>query len=193
MKYRADTIYHVFNQGNNKQRVFFSHANYIFFTAKVVRFLLPYADILAYCLMPNHFHFLIRVNSSGLEQFQPLSNSPINMQRFNSQLAILLRSYTSAINKQENRSGSIFRQHTKSKIVKSSQQFLDPESNAVIDIPEYANYFETCLHYIHNNPVRTGLVNKPSEWKYSSCSSFLHAHKNTFCKISLAKQLCTVT
>lgn len=194
MTYRADTIYHVFNQGNNKQRIFFSNANYDFFKAKLVTFVLPAADILAYCLMPNHFHLLIRINSFGLEWIPSSSTAEfgaaVKMQRFSYQVAILLRSYTNAINKQENRSGSLFRQHTKSKIVKSSQRFHDPETNAIIDIPEYASYFETCINYIHLNPVRSSLVTKPSNWLHSSCLSFNKGKQDKLCNTDLSRQLC---
>jgi putative transposase len=184
----------VFNQGNNKQQIFFTGANYAFFKAKLARFLLPTADILAYCLMPNHFHLLIKLNSFGLEWIPSPSvtdcRSAVKMQRFSFQISILLRSYTNAINKQEERTGSLFRQHTKSKIVKSSQRFYDPETNIIIDIPEYANYYKTCINYIHFNPVRCGLVSRPSKWLHSSYGSFNKSNQDMLCNTALARQLC---
>jgi putative transposase len=190
--YRADTIYHIYNQGNNRQQIFFSSSNYEYFKTKLARYIKPTADILAYCLMPNHFHLLLRINSYGLERISSSAdqNNAVNMQRFSFQLAILLRSYTSAINKQENRSGSLFRQHTKSKVVKSSSKFFDPENNALIDIPEYANYYKTCINYIHSNPVRSGLISRPSEWIYSSYLSYHNQNRDRLCNTDLSRQLC---
>ena len=54
-------IYHIYNQGNNRQKIFFNRENYLYFLKKVKQHILPYADILAWCLMPNHFHLLVAV------------------------------------------------------------------------------------------------------------------------------------
>ena len=62
MQFQDGHIYHVFNQGNNHQKVFFNRENYLFFLQKIRTHILPHADILAWCLMPNHFHLEIYVN-----------------------------------------------------------------------------------------------------------------------------------
>ncbi|MDA3905864.1 MAG: hypothetical protein PF484_07300, partial [Bacteroidales bacterium] len=62
MQFDEGYIYHIYNQGNNRQRIFLNRENYLFFLKKVKNYVLPYADILAWCLMPNHFHFLVLVN-----------------------------------------------------------------------------------------------------------------------------------
>jgi REP element-mobilizing transposase RayT len=54
-------FYHVYNRGNNKQPIFFERRNYIHFLSLFKKYLSGYADVYAYCLMPNHFHFLIKV------------------------------------------------------------------------------------------------------------------------------------
>ncbi|MDD4236020.1 MAG: hypothetical protein PHF99_08405, partial [Bacteroidales bacterium] len=54
-------IYHIYNQGNNRRRIFLIRENYLFFLKKIETYILPYADILAYCLMPNHFHLMVYV------------------------------------------------------------------------------------------------------------------------------------
>ena len=59
MKFEPHTIYHIFNQGNNRQPIFFQERNYYFFLEKMKTHLLPYGDIIAYCLMPNHFPLAI--------------------------------------------------------------------------------------------------------------------------------------
>ena len=66
MHFEEGYIYHIYNQGNNKQRLFFNRDNYLFFLRKIKVHLLPYVDILAWCLMPNHFHLMVLVNSAEL-------------------------------------------------------------------------------------------------------------------------------
>jgi putative transposase len=62
MDFIENNIYHVYNQGNNQQRIFFNYDNQILFLDKIRKHILPYADVLAWCLMPNHFHIMIYVN-----------------------------------------------------------------------------------------------------------------------------------
>lgn len=62
MHFNAGEIYHVYNRGNNRQTIFFNDKNYLYFLGKVKKYLYPNCDILAWCLMPNHFHFLIHAN-----------------------------------------------------------------------------------------------------------------------------------
>lgn len=64
MKFESGHVYHVFNQGNNKQNIFLSDNEYQTFLNYTVKFVLPYSDMLAYSLMPNHFHFELCANRS---------------------------------------------------------------------------------------------------------------------------------
>lgn len=73
--YTPDTYYHVYNRGLNKDFLFRDHQDYSFFLKLLRRYLDPsyrpslnetirpsYAtdiDLIAYCLMPNHFHLLL--------------------------------------------------------------------------------------------------------------------------------------
>ena len=59
MKLEENVFYHCFNQGNNKEKIFFKNKNYNYFLNKVKKYWLSHLDIIAYCLMPNHFHFLV--------------------------------------------------------------------------------------------------------------------------------------
>ena len=67
MHFEKDLIYHIYNQGNNKQKIFFNRENYLFFLGKINTYIQPYADILAWCLMPNHFHLMVLVNEVEIE------------------------------------------------------------------------------------------------------------------------------
>lgn len=124
-------------------------------------------DILAYCLMPNHFHLLIYIplNSPGLNLI-PNQNQQVLVRK----LGTILSSYSQAINKQEGKSGSLFQQKTKSKILDSD------------------NYSTTCFHYIHQNPLRANLVMKMEDWPYSSFQDYLEG-ESTICNIAIAREL----
>lgn len=124
MKFQAGQVYHVFNQGNNHAQIFFEEENYLFFLRKIRKYILPCADILCYCLMPNHFHFLIMPNIHASEpgtalkpgsKYSSSSNKSIYQEKQSQYLGILLSSYTKAINRRYQRSGSLFREKTKVK------------------------------------------------------------------------------
>ncbi len=53
--------YHIFNRGINRDDIFFQPKNYDYFFSLMKRFLIGYVEIHAYCLLPNHFHFVVQV------------------------------------------------------------------------------------------------------------------------------------
>ena len=61
MNFYPDQLFHIYNQGNNRRQIFFSDGNYEFFLWKMRAYLLPFGDLVAWCLMPNHFHWLFAV------------------------------------------------------------------------------------------------------------------------------------
>ncbi|MFV0589919.1 MAG: transposase [Draconibacterium sp.] len=58
---QAGSYYHLFNRGINHQNIFFQERNYHYFLQLLNKNLLEFIDVLAYCLLPNHFHLIIRV------------------------------------------------------------------------------------------------------------------------------------
>ena len=115
MKFEVNSIYHVFNRGNNSQRIFFKKRNYLFFLSKINTYITPFADILAWCLMPNHFHLMIYTKRISIDIAEAKGSDCqyTKSRRINDSISILLRSYTRAINKQETRTGSLFQNRTK--------------------------------------------------------------------------------
>jgi len=70
MHFEKDRLYHLYNQGNNRQKLFFKRDNYLFFQQKIKTHILPFADVVAWCLMPNHFHLLLKqTKNAGIENF----------------------------------------------------------------------------------------------------------------------------
>jgi len=168
MEFLQNELYHIYNRGNNRQRIFFNADNYIYFLNKVRKFIAPCCEILGYGLMPNHFHFLIyalektlKTKIVGVQKRNVLSDGIRN----------LLQTYTKGINRQNSSTGSLFQQNTKAKIISSLDHGV------------------TCLHYIHQNPVKAGLVQKIEDWQYSSFSDFVGKRNGTLCNKKLAFDL----
>jgi len=188
--YQAGEIYHIFNQGNNREKIFFKEENYLFFLKKVRVNLLPYTDVLAYCLMPNHFHLLVSLKKSAIQKsiiLKPNSDGEnVYQQNISNSIAILLRSYTRAINKQENRTGSLFRKNTKIKNTFQEGFLTEKQGNS---LSKNDNYVKICFDYIHNNPTKARLVNKKEDWIYSSYRDYYGFRNGTLCNKDLAREL----
>lgn len=180
MQFEEGYIYHIYNQGNNKQKIFFNRENYLFFLKKIKTYITPYADIFAWCLMPNHFHLMVKV--SYLTIGVALSDTDGRMRTINESIGIMLRSYTNAINKQQNRTGKLFREKTKAECVNCpkgiSPSFYNTETGTQIHINDpQKQYPQVCFNYIHYNPVKAGLVKNPIDWEYSSYVDY-HGNRN---------------
>lgn len=95
--------YHVYNRGCNREPIFANDGNYLFLLQRAKRFLADYSlSVIAYCLMPNHYHFLLRPGKDdALSRF---------IQR-------LFNSYTQAFNIQQGRRGTLFEGRAKSILV----------------------------------------------------------------------------
>jgi len=189
-------IFHIYNQGNNRQKIFFRRENYYFFMCKIKTFILPYADILAWCLMPNHFHLMVLVNKIKVvpaESERVTRSHPLTPRTLNDSVAIMLRSYTRAINKQENRTGALFRERTKSECVNCPEGIapsfftVDGVTEINIELPE-RQYPQVCFNYIHKNPVKAGLVKKPENWEFSSAAAYAGLKDDELINKEIAKK-----
>ena len=192
MELIKDNVYHIYNQGNNRQKIFYNRDNYLFFLQKMNDYLLPYCDVLAWCLMPNHFHWMVYVRESELESVMRRGGTEIDrvtsnreasrgatqsrtptVSNLNQAIGIMLSSYTRAINQQQSRSGSLFRQKTKAdcitKPIEVSPSYYNLGFGTLIFIPDPdKDYPQICFNYIHQNPVKAALVKNPEDWEFSS-------------------------
>ena len=102
--------YHVHNRGCNRESIFRTTDDYSFLIHKAQTFLPNYAlHVLAYCLMPNHYHFLLR----------PEKEDAIS--RF---IQRLFNSYTQRFNSVWQRSGTLFEGRARSTPVESENHLL---------------------------------------------------------------------
>ena len=180
MDFEPNHIYHIYNRGNNSQQIFFLKENYNFFLKKIQKHIIPYGDILAWCLMPNHFHLMVYVNAVDIEVIQQVTPSHLLSKKrtLNDSISILLRSYTRAINIQENRTGSLFQNRTKARCVTDvdgiTSAWFETNYGTAINIQNLKEeYPQVLFDYIHWNPVNDGLVEKIEDWEFSSCRDYL--------------------
>ncbi|MEA3441478.1 MAG: transposase [Chloroflexota bacterium] len=134
-----DHYYHCYNRGANKEPIFRTDDNYIFLLGRIRKYSQKFnISIIAYCLMPNHYHFLLRQDSS-------LSISDFLQAVFNS--------YTKAFNKANNRRGTLFEERFKAINIDKDSYLLhlcryihrNPlDAGLVIQLDDwqYSNYLE---------------------------------------------------
>lgn len=114
-------------------------------------------EMLAYCLMPNHFHFLLRIcpRIDLKESDLPEKSNPFDptksISEFMRRIGI---TYVMKFNFDNQRVGPIFQGRFKVKEVDTDELIVH------------------VARYIHINPVMAGLVNKPENWKWSDFSEY---------------------
>lgn len=136
-------FYHVFTRTVGRELIFQSEENYKYFLQKYQSVCSVHFTTLAYCLLPNHFHFLLQVreNSESQAAIKTFSN--------------FLNGYAKAYNKLYNRHGALFQRKFKRKKINQDA------------------YFSQVIIYIHQNPQRHGLIEDFKYWKYSSYQSLV--------------------
>lgn len=159
MFFIEDCTYHIFNRSN--KIIFYNRENYLFFLKKIREHVLPFANILSYCLMPNHFHLILNIKPEGVVFFK---NKKLDeLQLLSRSIGTVLSSYTQALNKQYGRRGSLFAHKTQAKILNDAKD-------------EYAL---NCFMYVHQNPLLAKLVDKIEDWEFSSFPDYIGHTKGT--------------
>ncbi len=186
MQFEPNHIYHIYNRGNNSQKVFFNREHYLFLLQKIKTFVTPFADILAWCLMPNHFHIMVYVNVAEIEIIENFISEGFTLSEtltkykqrtFNDSIGIMLRSYSRAIQKQQKITGSLFQKTSKAvcltEVSGVTPAWFQSQYGTIINIidPE-KEYPQVCFNYIHQNPVNAGLVKNSNDWEFSSFQDY---------------------
>ena len=172
-KLQPNCSYHIFNHANGFENIFIEDENYRFFLDKYQQYILPIAETYAYCLLPNHFHLVVRIrrkevieevyrnfkstNFSKVPNFGKVENSGkveitdnIIEQFISKQFANLFSCYTQSFNKVNKRRGSLFLKNFRREPIENKAYFL----NAVI--------------YTHRNPVHHAFCDRYTDWSYTS-------------------------
>ncbi|NPA44548.1 MAG: hypothetical protein GXO49_03340 [Chlorobi bacterium] len=179
----ANKFYHIYNHAVGDDVLFKDDDNFRYFLQKYAEYISPIAKTYAYCLMPNHFHFLISVRNDNelfdffkkkYEKFKDKAEDPAgfqnpqgllstNRQKNNELISLQIskhfgnffNAYAKAYNKQQNRRGSLFEDDFKRIEVKGEE------------------YLRNLVYYLHYNPVRHGFTNGVDDWQFSSYRAFL--------------------
>ena len=100
-------FYHVYNRGVNKKNIFRCRENYLFLLRRLKECAAKFhITLIAYCLMPNHYHFLLR------------QDTDVSISDF---IQAVYNSYAKAFNRMYNRSGTLFEGPFKSILVDSDE------------------------------------------------------------------------
>ncbi len=148
-----ETMYHIFNRCTNKQSIFLDENDYAKFFFLWEKYAEPIMDIYAYCLLPNHFHFLVKIKSEKelrlLKDFKDIDNERITYRVSNS-ISNLFNAYSRYFNIKYDRSGKVFTERFKRKPILTDA------------------YFSKLIDYIHKNPEKHELVDDFRDYAYSS-------------------------
>jgi putative transposase len=99
----ANGIYHIYNRAVGFENLFTSVRDHLKFLDNVKENILPHCDIYAYCLLPNHFHFLLQVKEYA--------------DKFSKGMSDACNSYAKYFNTRYNRKGGLFMSPFKRKAI----------------------------------------------------------------------------
>ncbi len=137
--YLPGHYYHFYNRGAHRVSIFREPENYVFVLHKIEKYAKKYQlTLIAYCLMPNHYHFLIRQNGEHRAGLLP---------------QYVFNSYSKAYNKRYEHSGTLFEDNYKAKHILNFAHLLhlcryihgNPVKDGLVADPAdwiYSNYLE---------------------------------------------------
>jgi len=131
-------FYHIYNSAVGNEALFSSTDNYLFFLDRYHFYTRNILSVYTFCLLSNHFHFLIKVHDS------------VDDEEVSEQLRKFFISYAKAYNREQKRRGTLFNKHLKRVAVESDEQLL------------------WTLYYIHRNPVHHFITTDYQGYPWSS-------------------------
>ena len=155
-----DKYYHIFNKANNSEKIFRDDFDYQFFLLKLSKIVIAGIDVYSFCLLPNHFHLLIKPKLS----FQNSKVVP-----FKEHLRKFFQIYVQYYNEKYKRKGSLF--------LKSFRR---------IEINE-DYYLKYMLFYIHYNPQKHNFIGDYKNYRFSSYRIYINSHQTNLQKREMLK------
>lgn len=155
---QPSTYYHIFNHANGDEDLFREPENYRYFLQQYYKHINNIAGTYCYCLMPNHFHLLVRIKAKeaitthlpGFKNLEGVAASNLLSKQFSN----FFNGYSKAFNKKYERRGSLFlKNFTKKEILQK-------------------DYLLAVILYIHLNPVKHAFTHHPADWKWTSYHNF---------------------
>jgi REP element-mobilizing transposase RayT len=174
MEFYNNSIYHIYNQGNNRETTFKETEDYLAFLRKLNFHLKPNCIILTYCLMSNHFHIIVLTTEKSNEKVKIGS---LNLTRLTNAFRLILSEYAQDFNKKYNRSGSLFRQKTKYKLADN----MEPQ------------YLKNLIYYVLGNSFNIKSVKKLEDWPFSSFRDLFGLRNGKLIDIELCKDIFQLT
>jgi len=152
--FESGQYYHIYNRGNNKENIFIEEKNYNFFLEKMKKYLLPIADIYAYCLLQNHFHIILKIKDEVElpERFKEKIHLPFSN---------FFYSYAKSINTAYHRTGSLFQEHLQRNRIENEE------------------YLRQLIVYVHLNPVKHKFTKSFETYLHSSYRSYLSSKETS--------------
>lgn len=109
--YRKNTYHHLYNRGASGRKLFSCDQDYHDFIWRLVKYKEKYSvSILAYCLMPDHYHLFVRQNTDDL--------------LIGKMIGGLMNSYTKSIHSKYGHSRPVFDGTAQSNLIADDTQFL---------------------------------------------------------------------
>jgi REP element-mobilizing transposase RayT len=194
-KLKPDTSYHIFNHANGFENVFREPENYRFFLEKYRKYISPIAETYAYCLMPNHFHVVVRIRKQEVikELIRNKDNQNLTSNFFNRASNF---SKVRNFGKVEEELGKVAENQEIEKYI--SKQFANLFSsytqafnksnqrmgslfikNFKRDLILIKEHFINAVIYTHRNPIHHGFCVCYDQWPNSSYFDIAN-HKPTF-------------
>ena len=103
MLYEEGGFYHLYNRGCNKELIFKEKSDYENLIQKIIKSdFNNFLNIISYCLMPNHYHFLLHQKTE---------------KSISDWIRHIFNGYTQYFNHKYSRSGTLFEVRVKSKII----------------------------------------------------------------------------
>ncbi|MDY7395200.1 hypothetical protein UMM65_08095 [Aureibaculum sp. 2210JD6-5] len=171
--------YHIYNRGIDGCTIFNNSENMDYFLRLVNKYLITKVSILSYCLMNNHFHFIVRVDDDEKKVTQAFSN--------------LFNAYAKAFNKQNSRTGSLFEKHFRRKRIKN-EEYL---TNLIIYIhtnpmhhgisQDFTNYpYSSYSYYVDGTmPNNFSLSKEEAINLFNSIENLMYVHQKKLVELMI--------
>lgn len=175
--YKANSYYHIYNKGIDGRKVFEDEADYLHFEKLLKQYTTPFtvgekgpykslkpstvtrmqemnlhneAKVVAYCLMPDHFHLLIhQTTEDGITKL---------MRRINT-------GYVMVFNKKHSRSGPLFETNYRAVLIQDTEQLLH--------MTRFIHLNPVSRIVRRFGPVETVTGTSPGDYEYSSYTHYI--------------------